>query len=260
MAKKLITMSTLKHRLKEAAAQVELTPELSGILQRFFLEHSTRADRNRLDEWINESSANDHFFDLLLELGGDGTGAATIATLRKYTQKPPRKTSRFRKWAWRITGIVLLVLLLDHFMPSHPLSRLVKGRDVQNPSYSKTVVQTAGDTKTLWLPDSSRIVLLPHSSVGFREAVFIDVRSMEFNGSGRFEVRNNTWPLETDLNGWTLKVQQGSFEVASSGDTIRVLSGTATVYIRKNRKEWTLEPGGEARLEKDKPILLPKPQ
>jgi ferric-dicitrate binding protein FerR (iron transport regulator) len=152
------------------------------------LDVATQADKDELDEWMNESQANETLFDLMIEANKGGTGAASFHLLMKLVKKsPPKPMSRKKKFMLSCLLVVVVVLLLDHFMPSHPLSKLVYGP--KGPNFVERTVVTGDETKTVWLPDSSRVELLPHSKIGFPNDFFWSRKRVELTGSAKFDVR-----------------------------------------------------------------------
>src|SRR5262247_2337594 len=106
-------MSTKKQDIIEAAAKADLNPEIASLLRNFFLDLTTREEEEAIDKWLHSHKANDYFFDLLLEINHEGTGAGTIALITQLTQKLPKKVSRTRK-IFRITlWAIVLLLVLD---------------------------------------------------------------------------------------------------------------------------------------------------
>lgn len=246
-------MTTLKQQIKLAAKNIELTPDISAILQHFFLELSTRKERNRLDAWINEREENDHFFDLLVEVyaDGNGTGAGLIKLIIDLTEKPKRKMSPARKWSLGIIIGVILLLVFDALHPSHPVSRLIKGKEIKDPNYSKTQVSTAAETKTVTLPDSSRVILQPHASISYREAFFDSFRDIELSGSATIDATKATFPLRIDAGELELEVDDGRFELTQDQEQKNVLlrSSTARIVIKAGKQKEVIQPGWEGRYD-----------
>ena len=105
-------MNTLNEQIKAVAEYANLTPRAAELLKRFFLKVTTDAENQELDDWINESPANDQFFDYLLDLNKDGTGAAYMYLLKTYTKKPKFKLKlTFLEWVVAI-GVALYSCLL----------------------------------------------------------------------------------------------------------------------------------------------------
>jgi hypothetical protein len=63
--------------------KLNLTPRAAELVQRFFLDVATQADKDELDEWMNESQANETLFDLMIEANKGGSGAASFHLLMK---------------------------------------------------------------------------------------------------------------------------------------------------------------------------------
>ena len=181
-------MNTLKQRIIDVGAYANVTPRAAELIQKFFLDLATQADKDELDAWMNESQANETMFDLMIEANKGGTGAAFISLLMKVTKKdPPKPKSRVKKYIYRSLLVVVVVLLLDEIMPTHPLTRLMYGP--KGPNFVERTVETGDETKIVYLPDSSRVELMPHSKIGFPNSFFWSPKRVELTGSAKFDVR-----------------------------------------------------------------------
>ncbi|GAO42328.1 hypothetical protein [Flavihumibacter petaseus] len=254
-------MKTRKQLIKEAAARIDLTPEISGIMQRFFLETSTRAERNRLDRWLHEQEGNFEFFDLMVDFTCEGTGGAAISALIRNTKKSPRKRSPFWKWFWRIflggLALIIFILWLDHIMPSHPLTRLVKGHPVKAENFGDSTTRANNVPVTLWLPDSSHVVLHPGASLTYSHGWYGGVRRIYLNGAARISVKKtDSFGIFTYYGDYAFRVYSGAFEVIpvssdslhpmvkSHGGNVEILEGRKTLGLVKNGEEANWGPVG----------------
>ena len=206
-------MNTLKQRIIDVGAHANVTPRAAELIQKFFLDLATQDDKDELDAWMNESQANETMFDLMIEANKGGTGAAFLSLLMKVTKKAPRKPmSRRRKYIYRGLLVALVVLLLDHFMPTHPLSRLIYGP--KGPNFVERTVETGDETKIVYLPDSSRVELMPHSKIGFPNSFFWSEKRVELTGSAKFDVRvYGDYPFMVRSGDIWLETHSGSFTI-----------------------------------------------
>ncbi|ULQ51716.1 FecR domain-containing protein [Flavihumibacter fluvii] len=217
-------MNTLKQRIIDVGAYANVTPRAAELIQRFFLDLATQEEKDELDAWMNESQANETMFDLMIEANKGGTGPAFISVLMKVVKKaPPKPMSRRKKIILRSLGVALVVLLLDHFMPSHPLSRLVYGP--KGPDFVERTVETGAETKTVWLPDSSRVELLPHSKLGYPADFFWSQKRVELTGSAKFDVRAS--------GDAPLRVRSGDVWVEIPFGTLTLLSDSGKLVVQQ---------------------------
>ena len=80
--------------MSAVAGYANLTPRAAELLQKFLLELASQQDKDELDEWLNESEANERLFDLLLEKTRGGVGAGILKFLMDHTKKEPVKRAK----------------------------------------------------------------------------------------------------------------------------------------------------------------------
>lgn len=193
-------MITYKQRIKEAAAKADLTPRAVNLLNSFFMEHSTKEERDELDIWMNESEANSNFFDLMVEVNMNGVGISSLALMMKLAKREPRKKSKYRRYIYIGLLVLLGIVILDQVIPSHPVHKLIFGNNPPKHDLLKVTVSTDGESKTMLLPDSSSVEILPHSSIRYQEDFYWGGRLVEVTGSAIFKVRkNNDLPFRVEL-------------------------------------------------------------
>jgi hypothetical protein len=169
-------VTTLSDQIKEVAAYANLSQRASTLLQRFFLKVASEEELKELDDWMHESNANDQLFDLLLDLNRDGTGAGTIRLLTTLAKKP--------KYKWVPgPGVKLILFFILGFLVLGTLEYLIW------PPYPITVT-TKEETKTFWMPDSSRVDLMPHSEFTYPSR-FVIWREVRLTGSAVFKVQSD---------------------------------------------------------------------
>jgi ferric-dicitrate binding protein FerR (iron transport regulator) len=210
-------MITLRQQIKEMAAEADLTPQAVTLLQNFFLDMATSEEKKALDEWLHASEANDQFFDLLLEINFEGTGAGTIHLLTKLAKKQPFKISRF----WKIVIGIVVLFLLDHFIWPHPISWLLSGGKEIRTTPLQIKVQTGDQARTFWMPDSTRVELLPYSTFIYPEW-FRFAHKVELKGSARFDVRASIRPLHVRSGEVWLEIPYGTVTILSDSGKLVV--------------------------------------
>ena len=73
---------TLVQQTLDLAAYANITPHIVYLLEEFFAERHTDEQGQEIDEWINESKANDRLFDMLLEFNFNGNRSSVFPMLR----------------------------------------------------------------------------------------------------------------------------------------------------------------------------------
>jgi len=182
-------MKTLKQRLEEAAVAADLNPRVSQILRDFFLKLATQSDKDELDQWLNATDANSEFFDLLLEANNEGTNTATIALIIKYTKKPARKKSWFKRILWGLLVFSLVMFLLNHLLPSHPMDNFLSNTKFGETTLGLDSVSTGATGKTVWLADSTRVDLAPNSKIRYPNELSWHRRKVQVFGQATLYIR-----------------------------------------------------------------------
>lgn len=190
-------MNTIKQQLEYTASFADLNPRIASLLQRFFLDMATNEEELELDEWMYASKGNEALFDYLVEVNRTGTGADAMTQLVKLAEKSTRKPFPLKK-VLKIAGwTALVILLLDYFIPVHPISRLIYGPNPKELALEKTTISTGDAPKTVWLPDSSRVDLMPHATITYPNELSWDSRKLILIGDARVFLRASaTTPFE----------------------------------------------------------------
>lgn len=183
-------MKTLKQRLEEAAVAADLNPRVSQLLRDFFLKLATQADKDELDLWLNATDANSEFFDLLLEANNEGTNTATIALIIKHTKNPARKKSWIKRILWGLLLLSLVILLINHLLPSHPMDDMLSGAKFGETTLGIDSVSTGATGKTVWLFDSTRVEMGPNSKIRYPEELSWHRRKIQVFGQATIYMRH----------------------------------------------------------------------
>jgi ferric-dicitrate binding protein FerR (iron transport regulator) len=208
-------MNTLKQQIIDVAAYCNITPRMATVLQRFFLEIVAKEEEKELNDWINERIEHDQLFDLLCQVNKDGTGAGTMHMLIKLANKPAIQRSRREKILKRIIQAVVVIFLWDTLSDSHPISALIFGPD--GPNFVSKTVEAGDEMKTVWLYDSTRVDLHPHSKIGYAGSYFSHNRKVQLWGSATFYVQasaDGPLKIKSGSDCW-LEFKKGTFTVLS---------------------------------------------
>ena len=182
-------MKTFKQRMEEAAASADLNPRISQILRDFFLKLATQSDKDELDQWLNATDANSEFFDLLLEANNEGTNTATIALIIKHTKNPARKKNWLKRILWGLLVFSLVILLINHLLPSHPMDDTLLGAKFGETTLGLDSVSTGVTGKTVWMFDSTRVDLGPNSKIRYPEELSWHRRKIQVFGQATIYMR-----------------------------------------------------------------------
>ena len=182
-------MTTINDQLKLAATNADLNPDAAQLLQDFFLKLATPQQKDQLDAWLNQSEANSHFFDLLLELNREGTGASTLQVLQQYKRKPEQKINWVKRILLYLLYAFLILSAVDAFLPTGPFKQMLKGKSLAEITWTRTTLSTQDHSKTIYLSDSTLVELLPQSTLIYPEELNPRERLVILKGSARFIVR-----------------------------------------------------------------------
>jgi ferric-dicitrate binding protein FerR (iron transport regulator) len=188
-------MTTINDQLKLAATHADLSPDAAQLLQDFFLKLATPQQKDQLDAWLNQSEANSHFFDLLLEVNREGTGASTLQVLNKYKRKPKRKVNWVKRILLYPVYAFLLLSAVDAFWPGGPFKQWLKGKTFSEINWTRITLSTQDQSKLIYLSDSTLVELSPNSTLIYPAEFDPLERVVTLKGSARFVVRKR--PGET---------------------------------------------------------------
>ena len=140
-----------------------------------------------------------------------------------FTESP----STHQRWYWLAASIVLVVGSLLFFF-------------YQSSFFSTTVTASSGygQTKTVWLPDSSRVTLNANSTLSYEAGWDVGDRTVLLEGEAFFEVRKRNAPGAAGTAGAPRK-----FIVQTAGINIEVLGTTFNVLHRRGHTEVVLNTG-----------------
>jgi ferric-dicitrate binding protein FerR (iron transport regulator) len=242
-------MTTINDQLKLAATHADLNAESAQLLQDFFLKLATPQQKDQLDGWINQREANSHFFDLLLELNREGTGAATLQVLNQYKQKPKRKVNWIKRILLYPVYAYLLLSVVDAFLPGGPFKQLLKGRPLAEINWTRITTSTQEQALTFYLSDSTLVELLPHSSLVYPAELNPMERAVVLQGSARFIVKKRPGePFKVEGSKTFASCTEGEFLYKQVGEQQASLS-TSRGYVSfgyDSYNIWGVEPNQRA--------------
>ena len=255
-------MSKMSEQLKQAATYADLNPRAAELLRNFFLNTATQAEKDELDIWMMASEANDHLFNLLVEVNRFGTGAGTLHLLVKMAQKTPRKKNRVRQvFGWLVLAF-LVVTVVDLVIPGRIISSLFTDRPLKSPGFGKKTVVTQASPQVIWLADSTRVELQPYSSLTFPNDFYIDERIVTLKGSARFDVRyEDREPFRVNTGSTFAETPDGAFLVQQDTASGRIVLSATRNYVSfglDKKNVWGVQQGGKGIFENGT-IRLEKP-
>lgn len=178
-------------KFKQAAMYADLTPKIAFQLKNLFLHLVDQDEQNDIDDWLHASAANDHFFDLLCVINKDGTGGPYMEMLVKMAKRRANPLYKYRDALLIGLLAILVILLLDYFIPTHPLSTLVYGAHPADRTLDQTTITTDKEGRTIWLSDSTKVELQPHSMARYPNELSWTNRMLKIIGSATVTVRGS---------------------------------------------------------------------
>lgn len=205
-------MKVTMESVRQAAKHADLNPHIANQLRDFFLHLADQDEQNDIDDWMHASPANDHLFDLLCVANKDGTGEPYMNMILKMAKQRVNPLYRYRQAV--IIGLlsIIVILLLDYFIPTHPLSRLVYGTNPADRTLDQTTVTTDTEARTIWLADSTRIELQPHSMARYPNELSWSNRMLKISGTATVMIKGS---VETPF-----RLMAGDFKVETYNDAL----------------------------------------
>lgn len=178
-------------KVKKAAKDATFTPAMAKKIRDFFLQKTTKQDHDEIDDWMHYSPANDHLFDVLCEVRGDGDCTPYTNLLIKMAKIRDNPFYKYRQAI--LTGLfgLLVLLILDYIIPAHPLSSLVYGANPAERTLDQTTITTDNESRTIWLSDSTKVELQPHSMARYPNELSWTNRMLKVIGSATVTVRGS---------------------------------------------------------------------
>ncbi|RKR05736.1 FecR family protein [Flavobacterium sp. 90] len=151
------------------------------------------------------------------------------------------KKPKFKIWRYAAAAAVLVFALIG--------TGLYFNRDsvTQNVFIASNVIEnTTSKIKTVFLPDSSRVELSPHSKLTYANN-FETNRKIEIEGEGYFKVqKDKKHPFQVFCKETTTTVLGTSFTVKGSSKnsvSVSLFEGSVEMSVKNQDKKWILVPG-----------------
>ncbi|GEP94179.1 FecR family protein [Chitinophaga cymbidii] len=158
-----------------------------------------------------------------------------VASRRKWPAAAPRRTWPYLLAAAAVTG--LLVLAAAWFFRK-------EARFFQEEAPPVTYTSQFGENRSLILPDSSRVVLAPHSTL--RTGTFEDKREVWLEGEAFFDIRQQPGtakPFTVHSRSLDIDVLGTTFNVNNYNGNTQVVLHTGKVALRRGKKVVVMKPG-----------------
>jgi transmembrane sensor len=153
---------------------------------------------------------------------------------------PPKK-QKFKIWRYAAAASVLLFMGIGsgiYFSRSSLQSNIrLSGNVIEN---------TTVNLRTVFLPDSSRVDLSPHSKITYANN-FANNRKIEVYGEAYFKVKKDKkHPFQVLCNATTTTVLGTSFTVTGQDDEgviVQLYEGSVQMNVKDQTQKWILKPG-----------------
>ena len=154
----------------------------------------------------------------------------------------PSKKQKFKAWRYYGAAAAILVFMLigtGIYFSRSPLQDTIY-------QTSNVVENTTLKVKTVFLPDSSKVVLSPHSKIVYANN-FEGNRRIEVEGDVYFKVKKDKkHPFQVFCNETTTTVLGTSFTVTGQkkeGVMVQLYEGSVQMNVKEQAKKWILKPG-----------------
>ncbi len=229
------------------------------LLVKYAAGEADAAEQQVVQHWLSLNAANREQLDdiLLLFEQADKLPAATMvdekAAWQKLRQRLEVTPVKRMHWGWmRVAAILMPVIaatvwfLLPNKQPTVP------------PAVAMVNVVTEIASQTVWLPDSSMVVLAGHSTLHYPAGFSGNSRTVKLEGEAYFSVAHNrAKPFIVSVKDVTVTVTGTSFTVRAFLAKTEVVVRTGVVRVARGANEVTLLPG-EAIILADGDTLLTK--
>jgi ferric-dicitrate binding protein FerR (iron transport regulator) len=88
-------------------------------------------------------------------------------------------------------------------------------------------VASGDETKIVYLPDSTRVELMPHSKIGFPESFFWSEKQVELTGSAKFDVH--------PYGDYPLNVRSGNIWVEIPSGSLTLLNDNGNLVVQQHK-------------------------
>jgi transmembrane sensor len=225
---------------------------MDELLVKYLADEATPPEQQLVEQWINSSEANRHYFQHFQLIWKESQKlAATTAVdenkawqrfqrrVRK-TESAPAKIKAFG-W-WRIAASILIVAAAAWFTST----LLQKGSGEPEILNITSISEVKRDT----LPDGSIAVLNKHSELSYPARFKGKARKVKLRGEAFFNITpNKEKPFIIDVNDVQVKVVGTSFNIRSVNGLTEVIVETGIVQVTKGDEVIELKAGERISLE-----------
>lgn len=225
---------------------------MDELLVKYLAEEATPPEQDLVDEWINSSEANRHYFRHFQLIWNESQKLSTTAAVEENKawllfQRRIKKGEAARYsikgfgW-WRIAASILIIAGIAWIVSS-----LLEKGSVEPPIIN---IASLNDVKRDTLPDGSYATLNKNSVITYSAAFKGKTRKVQLKGEAFFNVKpNKQKPFIIDVNGVQVKVTGTSFNVKSLNDETEVIVETGIVQVTKGDTTIELKAGERVLFE-----------
>lgn len=225
---------------------------MDELLVKYLADEATPPEQEMVEEWVNASDANRHYFHHF-QLIWDESKKVAAATevdenkawqrfqkrVKKQETNPGKQTSF--GW-WRIAASIIIIAGIAWLVSS----LLQKGSSEPGIVNIASISEVKKDT----LPDGSVATLNKHSELSYSKAFKGKTRKVKLRGEAFFNVQpDKEKPFIIDVNDVQVKVVGTSFNVRSINGKTEVIVETGIVQVTKDSRTIELKAGERVLLE-----------
>ncbi|OMQ13703.1 iron dicitrate transport regulator FecR [[Flexibacter] sp. ATCC 35103] len=153
----------------------------------------------------------------------------------------PSKKKKFKVWHYAAAATVLIFVFVGTGLY---FNRTPGDEAIQ---FASNVIENkTSKIKTVFLPDSSKVELSPHSKIAYANNFQIH-RKIEMEGEAYFKVKKDKkHPFQVFCNETTTTVLGTSFSVVGQdekGVIVELFEGSVQMSVKDQNKKWILKPG-----------------
>ena len=225
--------------------------DLNHIIFKVIANEASEAEREQVEIWINSDEKNHAEFLKIKSYYASQVvfhhGVDPEAAYRRFRENKLRNTEnrRVRRYVIAIlstAAAVALLLLMVRIPGKEPLD-----------NYSFI---TYDSRDTLYLPDSTRVILNKNSKINYTSGYAVSERRVKLIGEGYFDVRKNTEiPFVVEMEKGQIAVLGTVFNVrtyeADRFIKATLISGSIQFSMPENLDQITLKPDQELRFNKE---------
>lgn len=224
---------------------------MDELLVKYLADEATPPEQNLVEEWINSSEANRHYFQHFQLIWNESQklAATTVVDENKAWQRFQRRVkktesvpARIRSFGWwRIAASILIVAGAAWFTST----LLEKGS-----ADPEILIASVSEVKRDTLPDGSVAVLNKHSELSYPARFKGKTRKVKLRGEAFFNIQpNKEKPFIIDVDDVQVKVVGTSFNIRSVNGLTEVIVETGIVQVTKGNEVVELKAGERISLE-----------